>query len=99
MVGLLELAVKTSLILALACWPRCAAPAVGAVRHWILASTLFCAAAAPLIGLLTPQWSMRRRPLLHPGADRSSMCPQSGSSPGAPASTGTVPAMPRLRGR
>src|SRR5258705_14004384 len=94
MTALVELTLKTSLILALG---MLAAFALrrrsAAVRHWILASTLFCAAAAPLIGLLTPQWSM-------PAAS----APASGSgpvvdvsfspvtAPGAPASTGPVPA-------
>ena len=57
--ALMALTVKTSLILtvgivaAFALRRRSAA-----VRHWILASTMFCAAAAPVVGFLTPSWSM-----------------------------------------
>jgi len=56
---LMGLMVKTSLILtvgisaAFALRRRSAA-----VRHWILASTVFCTAAAPAVGLLTPSWRM-----------------------------------------
>jgi TonB family protein len=57
--ALMELAVKTSLILALG---MLAALTLhrrsAAVRHWILASALFCAAAAPLVGHVTPSWSL-----------------------------------------
>lgn len=57
--ALMELTVKTSLILALG---MLAALALrrrsAAVRHWVLASALFCAAAAPLVALLTPSWSL-----------------------------------------
>jgi TonB family protein len=59
MTALLALTVKTSLILAcgmlaaLALQRRSAA-----VRHWILAASLFCAATAPVIGRLTPSWTL-----------------------------------------
>ena len=59
MMVLLALTVKTSLILAcgmlaaLALHRRSAA-----VRHWILAASLFCAATAPVIGRLTPSWTL-----------------------------------------
>jgi TonB family protein len=59
MTVLLELTVKASLILAcgmlaaLALHRRSAA-----VRHWILAASLFCAATAPVIGRLTPSWTL-----------------------------------------
>jgi beta-lactamase regulating signal transducer with metallopeptidase domain len=59
MAGLVELTVKTSLILtlgmlvALALRRRSAA-----VRHWILAAALMCAAVAPGIGRLTPSWTL-----------------------------------------
>jgi beta-lactamase regulating signal transducer with metallopeptidase domain len=59
MTAFMELTVKATLILgvgllALFALQRRSA----AVRHWILASTLVCATAAPMVGLLTPSWSM-----------------------------------------
>jgi len=59
MTGLMELTVKTSLILALG---MLAALALhrrsAAVRHWILAAALISAAAAPVIGRLSPSWTL-----------------------------------------
>ena len=55
MMGLLMIMVKTSLILALG---MLAAFALrrrsAALRHWILAAAIICAAAAPVIGSLRP---------------------------------------------
>jgi beta-lactamase regulating signal transducer with metallopeptidase domain len=61
--ALLALTLKTSLILALGmlaalAWHRRSA----AVRHWMLAATLVCASAAPLIERLTPSWTLPARP-------------------------------------
>lgn len=65
--ALIELTVKTSVILALG---MLAAVALhrrsAAVRHWILALALFCAAAVPLAALL-PSWSIPAS--LAPAAD------------------------------
>ena len=53
------LTVKTSLILALGILATAGLHRrSAAVRHWILALTLFCAAAAPIAGRLTPSWSL-----------------------------------------
>jgi beta-lactamase regulating signal transducer with metallopeptidase domain len=58
-IALMDLTVKTSMILALG---MLAAFALhrrsAAVRHWILASALLCAAAAPIVGRLTPSWTL-----------------------------------------
>ena len=57
--ALMTLMVKTSLILTLGILAAFALRRrSAAVRHWVLASTVFCAAAAPMVGLLTPSWSM-----------------------------------------
>ena len=59
MMVLLELTLKTSLMLAIG---LLAAVALhrrsAAVRHWMLAAALMCAAATPLLGLLTPSWTL-----------------------------------------
>jgi TonB family protein len=56
---LMALTVKTSLILALGMLATTALRRrSAAVRHWILALTLVCAAAAPLVGSLTPSWTL-----------------------------------------
>jgi TonB family protein len=58
MMGLLELTIKTSLILVLG---MLAAVALhrrsAAVRHWILAGALVYAAAVPVVGVVTPSWT------------------------------------------
>ena len=57
--ALLELTLKSSLILALG---LAAAGALrrhsAALRHWILAATLVCAAAGPVVGLVMPSWTL-----------------------------------------
>src|SRR6185436_703496 len=59
MMVLLELTVKTSLILTMG---LVAAVALhrrsAAVRHWMLAAALMCAAATPLLALVTPSWTL-----------------------------------------
>jgi TonB family protein len=57
--ALMALLLKTSLILTLGILAAYALRRrSAAVRHWILTSTVFCAAAVPLLGVLTPSWSM-----------------------------------------
>ena len=59
MMVLLELTVKTSLILAIGLFAAVALHRrSAAVRHWILAAALTCAAATPLLGLVTPSWTL-----------------------------------------
>lgn len=57
--ALIDFTIKTSMILALG---MLAAFALhrrsAAVRHWILASALLCAAAAPIVARLTPSWTL-----------------------------------------
>jgi beta-lactamase regulating signal transducer with metallopeptidase domain len=76
MMGLVALAVKTSVILTLG---LLAAAALrrrsAAVRHWILAAAIGCAAATPLIGLVTPSWTL---PAI--GAPRAAVEPLAGVS-------------------
>jgi beta-lactamase regulating signal transducer with metallopeptidase domain len=56
---LMSLTVKTSLIVALGMLATVALRRrSAAVRHWILALTLICAAAAPIVGSLTPSWTL-----------------------------------------
>jgi beta-lactamase regulating signal transducer with metallopeptidase domain len=56
---LMALTVKTSLILALGMLATVALRRrSAAVRHWILALTLVCAAAVPIVGSLTPSWTL-----------------------------------------
>jgi len=57
--ALIALTVKTSLILTLGILAAFTLRRrSAAVRHWILASTVLCAGAAPAVGLLTPSWSL-----------------------------------------
>ena len=59
MMVLLELTVKTSLILAMGLFAAVALHRrSAAVRHWMLAAALMCAAATPLLGLVTPSWTL-----------------------------------------
>src|SRR5689334_19647926 len=59
MTGFMMLTVKTSLVLAIGIL---AAGALhrrsAALRHWILAATLFCGAAIPVIEAFTPSWTL-----------------------------------------
>jgi beta-lactamase regulating signal transducer with metallopeptidase domain len=61
MMSLLIITVKTSLILTLG---MLAALALrrrsAALRHWILAAAIVCAAAVPVFGLLAPSWAFPR---------------------------------------
>lgn len=61
MMSLLMIMVKTSLILTLG---MLAAFALrrrsAALRHWILAAAIICAAAAPVLGSLVPSWTLPR---------------------------------------
>jgi TonB family protein len=55
----MALTVKTSLIVSFGMLASVALRRrSAAVRHWILALTLFCAAAAPIVGRLTPSWTI-----------------------------------------
>jgi beta-lactamase regulating signal transducer with metallopeptidase domain len=59
MTGFMMLTIKTSLVLAiglLAAWALHRRSA--ALRHWVLAATLFCGAAIPVIEALTPSWTL-----------------------------------------
>jgi len=59
MMGFMMLTIKTSLVLAigiLAAWALHRRSA--ALRHWVLAATLFCAAAIPAIEASTPSWTL-----------------------------------------
>jgi TonB family protein len=91
--AIMELTVKTSLILALG---MVAAFALhrrsAAVRHWILASTLFCAAAGPVVGLLTPSWSMPASAAVSGNGPAIDVSFSPVTVPGAPASAAKVPA-------
>ena len=91
---LMALIVKTSLILTLGIVAACALRRrSAAVRHWILASTVFCAAAAPVVGLLTPSWSLPSSSAAASG--RGTVVDVSISAvtdPGARVATATVPA-------
>jgi TonB family protein len=91
---LMALLVKTSLILTLGILAEFALRRrSAAVRHWILLSTLFSAAAAPVVGLLTPSWSIPAT--LPPASERAAVVNVSFgpvSTPEAPASPATVPA-------
>ena len=56
---LMALTIKTSLILALGMLATVALHRrSAAVRHWVLALTLFCATATPIVGRLTPFWTI-----------------------------------------
>ena len=94
MTAMMELTVKTSLILGLGMLAVLALRRrSAAVRHWILASTVFCAAAAPVVGLLTPSWSMPESSAAASGQRPVvdvSFSPV--TAPGAPVSSATVPA-------
>jgi beta-lactamase regulating signal transducer with metallopeptidase domain len=96
---LMSLTVKTSLILALGMLATVALRRrSAAVRHWILALTLVCAAAAPIVGRLTPSWTLPTflaptsvrgqvvdvsfSPVLRPGAGTAIVPPTTQSSPG-----------------
>ena len=76
MMSLLIITVKTSVILTLG---MLAAPALrrrfAALRHWILAAAMVCAAASPVLGSLVPSWTLPRFGVLAttrtPGADVS----------------------------
>jgi TonB family protein len=59
MMGMAELAVKTSLVLACGMLVAVALHRRSpALRHWILAAALICAALVPLVERLTPSWSL-----------------------------------------
>ena len=92
--ALVALMVKTSLILTFGILAGFALRRrSAAVRHWILASTVFCAAAAPIVGLLTPSWSLPSMSAAASGRDTVvdvSIRPVTGS--GAGIATATVPA-------
>jgi len=91
---LMSLTVKTSLILALGMLATVALRRrSAAVRHWILALTLFCAAAAPIVGRLTPSWTLPAfgAPTSEPGRVDVSFSPV--VRPGA--ATATVPPAPQ----
>jgi beta-lactamase regulating signal transducer with metallopeptidase domain len=97
MTALMELTVKTSLILALG---MLAALALhrrsAAVRHWILAAALICAAVAPMIGRFAPSWTLAA--FSAPIAARApavdvSFAPIGG--PGAPAAPASPASAPR----
>jgi len=61
---LMALTLKTSLVLGLGMLAEWAVRRrSAAVRHWILALTVFCAAVVPVIGGLTPSWRMRAFPV------------------------------------
>ena len=85
MATLLILTVKTSLILALA---MLAALALrrrsAALRHWILAAAITCAAASPVLGSLVPSWTLPG--LAAPAATRTPESSVSFRPVGAPAS-------------
>jgi TonB family protein len=91
---LMALLVKTSLILTLGILAAFALRRrSAAVRHWILLSALCCAAATPMVGLLTPSWSMPA--ISAAAAERGSAVDVSFSpvsAPRAPAATATVAA-------
>lgn len=56
---LMDVIVKTSVVLALGMLTAFAAHRrSAALRHWILALGLFCAAAVPVVGRLTPSWTL-----------------------------------------
>jgi len=93
--ALIALMIKTSLILTLGASAACALRRrSAAVRHWILASTIFCAAAAPIVGLLTPSWSLPSSSAAASGRGTAvdvSISPV--TSPGARLATPTMPAV------
>jgi TonB family protein len=61
MMSLLMIVVKTSLILILGVLGAFALRRrSAALRHWILAAAIVCAAAAPVLGLLVPSWTLPR---------------------------------------
>ena len=76
---LMAVLVKTSLILTLGILAAFALRRrSAAVRHWILLSALFCAAATPIVGLLTPSWSM---PAISTAASRSGSAVKGSGAP------------------
>ena len=91
----IALTVKTSLILALGMLATVALRRrSAALRHWILALTLVCAAAAPIVGSLTPSWNL---PMLSaPTSSRGQVVDVSFTPVVRPgAETAIVPAMPQ----
>ena len=59
MTGFMMLTVKTSLVLAIGILTAGALHRrSAALRHWILAATLFCGAAIPVIEAFTPSWTL-----------------------------------------
>ena len=92
--AMVALTVKTSLILAmgmLASWALHRRSA--AVRHWILASALFCAAAAPIVERVTPSWTMSSAA---PASDRGPVVDVSFSPVARSGATSSIaPAAPR----
>jgi len=85
---LIALTLKTSLVLGLGMLAEVAVRRrSAAVRHWILTLALFCAAAVPVIGGLTPSWSMPTFPV--PASERRPDVDVS-FSPVAPPTSGSV---------
>ena len=88
-----DVIVKTSLILAsgmLAAFALHRRSA--ALRHWVLASTIVCAAAAPLLGQVTPSWSISLAARLTPAPLRLSQVSFRADESGPPAASLRVPA-------
>jgi TonB family protein len=89
----MALMVKTSLILTLGILAAFALRRrSAAVRHWILASTVLCAAAAPVVGLLTPSWSLPSSSAAASGRPVVDVSISPVTGPDARVATATVPA-------
>jgi len=64
MMWLLETAVKMSLVLGIGLLAASALQhASAALRHWVIAAALFCAAAVPVLGLVAPAWTLPPAPV------------------------------------
>jgi beta-lactamase regulating signal transducer with metallopeptidase domain len=90
---LVVLTVKTSLILVLGMLAAFALQQrSAAVRHWILALAILCAATVPILGRLTPSWTMPTFTV--PGSERGAVVDVS-LSPVGIAATAITPAAPQ----
>ena len=90
--ALLELTLKSSLILALG---LAAAAALrrhsAALRHWILAATIGCAAAGPVVGLVMPSWTLPKPASAQAAAVEDSRVSVSVATVGEPAARAVAP--------